>query len=129
MSKQQPNSLDQNAIFHLSPHEVGDLLHSPERELLTLGQLVQLLSQSSTKPDNYFLLWLSQLAQLASSESAQAFSRIATNHRIPAVAEEDKLGWGLFFSSLKRERLAEKITDETTMSHLSELLWERHTAP
>lgn len=108
---------------------MGDLLHGPEREFLTLGQLEQHLSQSSTKTDNYFLLWLSQLAQLASTESAQAFSRIAINLRTRAAAEEDKFDWRSFFNALKREELTEAVTDQTTMSHLSDLLWQRHTVP
>ena len=111
------------------PWGEGVRLTSPQLGLLTIGQVEQILSIGSQETHDGFLALFSPLAQLGSTETARAFSLLAADSRTNAAGGGCVPDWNLFFGPLKREEVAETITEQTTLRRLSELLWERHTAP
>lgn len=94
---------------------------------LSIGQVEQILKEGSTDTENSFLRLFATLIGVSGAETAEAFSLIASQAR-SHTAEESKPDWNPFFAAIKRERTTRAITEETTLSALSELLWEMHTA-
>jgi hypothetical protein len=132
MSNEQPEQSPQGPApkRSLLQWDEGIRLTSAQLGLLTIGQVEQILGTGSLETHLSFFNLFAPMAQLASSEAARAFSLLTAGARAHAIEGEGTPNWGLFFSELKRDvELAEAVTDQTTMRHLSELLWERHTAP
>lgn len=130
MSNEQPDQPSQSPASSRDPlpWDVGVRPTRAQLGLLNIGQVEQILSASPLETHRSFLTLFAPLSQLAGAEAAQAYSVLAVNFR-SNVEEEGTCDWNLFFSALKREELTEPITGETSLEHLSELLWERHTAP
>lgn len=106
----------------------GIRLSWPQLGHLTLRQLEPIVAEGSEETTEGFLWLLAPLAQIASSETAQAYSLLAEQIRDYEEGQRPAPSWTPLLASFKREPTRVAITDETSLRTISEMLWQMHTA-